>query len=142
MALFIAVVWGAQVYFVVRAYDDPHVHFGYQPFNESSIWRGEIWRVFPDGRRVSIREGWEGYHWDVLVRDRVRNPWNFRRADSGVGSTLAFVQEALHWVSRHTPNDCETEYLEARIEYVHNRREPQFQVFRSAPRELAPECDL
>ena len=34
---FFAAVIGLQLFFVVRAYDDPHHLFGYQPFSESRL---------------------------------------------------------------------------------------------------------
>ena len=52
-----------QLFFVVRGYRDPHKHFAFQPFNESSTWRAEIYRVLAGGRRVSLRDGWAGYRW-------------------------------------------------------------------------------
>lgn len=131
------VVAAAQVFFIVRAYDDPHGHFGYQPFNESSTWKAEIHRVTVDGRRESIRHGWEGYHWDQLVRDRVDHPWHLRHADSGVDSTLDFLQKALHWVADNTPRDEETLYLEAYVTYYRNTRGPVTRLFRSDEREEA-----
>ncbi len=123
-AFFAAVVL-AQAYFVVAAYGDPHKFFGYQPFSESSTWEAQIVRVLPDGERVDIRHGWEGYHWHQLVRERgLDAPFEMHRAHSGVDSTLAFFQAALDWVATHTPRDRRTRYLEARVRYIKNRRAP------------------
>lgn len=136
MRLFFAGVVGLQIFFIVRAYHDPHVHFGYQPFNESSTWRAEIVRVTVDGRRLSVRDGWQ-YDWNDLVRDRVDHPFDLGHADSGVDSTLVFLQHALDWVADHTPEDRETLYLEAHVTYFRNTRGPVYRLFRSHEREEA-----
>ena len=134
--LFFLSIVALQAFFIVRAYEDPHTHFGYQPFNESSTWRAEIWRVTADGRRLDVRSGWQ-YSWNDLVRDRVDHPFHVRHADSGVDSTLEFVQEALRWVADNTPEDRETLYLEAYVTYWRNTRGPVQRLFRSHEREEA-----
>jgi hypothetical protein len=134
---FVAVVV-TQLYFVVRGYWDPHKHFAFQPFNESSTWRAEIVRVLPDGRRVSIRHGWHGYRWEELVRERgLGAPWHMQHADSGVGSTVDFLQRALDWVADHTPRDRETVRFEAVVTYNLNRRGEVDTHLRSRDREEA-----
>lgn len=138
-AFFAAVVL-AQAYFVVAAYGDPHKFFGYQPFSESSTWEAQIVSVRADGERVDIRHGWEGYHWHQLVRDRGLNaPFEMHRAHSGVDSTLTFFQAALDWVATHTPRDTRTQYLEARVRYIQNRRAPVELTLRSVDRPQAHE---
>jgi len=134
--LFFGVV-AVQLYFILRGYRDPHVHFAYQPFNESSTWKAEITRVTVDGRRIDARRPFHGYDWDALVRDRVDRPWGLRHADSGVDSTLAFVQEGLDWYADNTPRDDETLYLEAYVTYYRNTRGPVHRLFRSHEREEA-----
>lgn len=138
--VFFATVIVAQAAFLVRAYDDPHTHFGYQPFNESSTWKARIWRVTADGRRRDVRDGWQ-YDWDHLVRDRVGQPFDLGHADSGVDSTLDFLQKALDWVADHTPEDRETLYLEAYVTYYRNTRGPVNRLFRSEEREEARAVD-
>lgn len=133
---FFAAVIGLQLFFVVRAYDDPHHLFGYQPFSESSTWRATILRVTDSGR-YDIRNGWAGYHWSQLVRGRgLTTPWVDGSAASGVESQLAFFQQALDWVATHTPNDRSTRYFEAHVRTVRNRGEPETRVMRSVEREL------
>ena len=134
--LFVLVIAGGQIFFIVRAYEDPHVHFGYQPFNESSTWQAEIYRVTERGHRISCRNGWFGYRWEELVRDRVGWPWQLGHADSGVDSTMIFMQEALDWVADHTPDDTESVYLEADFTYYRNTRGPIQRLFRSKTRDL------
>src|SRR5262245_29589402 len=86
--VFFFTVIAAQSWFVIRGYRDPHKHFAFQPFSESSTWRAEIVRVLRDGRRVSIRGGWEGYRWEQLVRGRGLDwPWTKHNADYGVAAT-------------------------------------------------------
>ena len=132
---FVAVV-GLQLFFVVRAYDDPHSMFGYQPFSESSTWRASIVRVTDHGR-FNIRDGWEGYHWNQLVRGRgLTAPWIESSAASGVESQLAFFQQALDWVATHTPRDRTTLFFEAHVRYVQNRGEPRTRLMTSVLREL------
>ncbi len=134
--LFFAAVVIAQAYFVVAAYDNPHSHFGYQPFSQSSTWSAHIVRVTYDGQRHDIRDGWEGYHWPTLVRARRGLDWPFdtHNAHSGVESTLDFFQKALDWVALNTPNDRTTRYLEARVHYVKNAHEPVEVTLRSVER--------
>lgn len=127
-----------QIYFVIRGYWDPHKHFSFQPFNESSTWRAEIFRVMPDGSRRSIRHGWEGYRWGDLVRERgLGHPWVMHHADSGAGSTIDFLQSALDWVADHTPRDRVTVRLEADVVYNLNRRGEVYTYLRSRDREEA-----
>ncbi|MFK8004224.1 MAG: hypothetical protein AB8H86_31955 [Polyangiales bacterium] len=134
--LFFAGVVLTQLYFVVGAYEHPHKLFGYQPFSESSEWRTTIVRVLPSGERDNIRDGWNGYLWHELVPvgRGLTFPLDWHRAHSGVGSTLAFFQEALDWVATHTPDDTEALYLEAEVEYRRNGHEPVRVVLRSVDR--------
>lgn len=127
---------GLQVFFIVRAYDDPHTHFGYQPFNESSIWRADLYRVTADGQRISIRDGWFGYRWEEMVTQRgLGQPYALHHADSGVDSTVDFLEKALDYVADHTPNDSESIYLEADVTYFRNTYGPQHRLLRSKKRQ-------
>jgi hypothetical protein len=119
--VFATVVIG-QTALLIRGYGDPHRRFAFQPFNESSTWRAEIVRVLPDGRRVSVRDGWHGYRWEELVRARgLGRPWGKQQAAYGVDATLDFLQRALDWVATHTPRDRETVRLEAEVIHERNR---------------------
>lgn len=131
---FVAAI-AAQLFFIGRAYVDPHKHFGFQPFNESSTWTAEIVRVKASGGRASVRKGWAGYTWSGLVRSRgLGAPHARNHADSGIGSTLAFLQHALDWVARNTPRDRETRYYEATVTYWINTRGPRQITLRSVDR--------
>ena len=134
-AFFVGVV-AVQAYFVVAAYDNPHAHFGYQPFNESSTWEARIYRVLPDGRRIDVREDWSGYQWPEVIGGERGLGWPFDRhhASYGVESTLTFFQAALDYAALHTPNDPDTLYLEAEVTYVRNQHPPEQRTLRSVER--------
>ncbi|MEO0323547.1 MAG: hypothetical protein AAF447_11365 [Myxococcota bacterium] len=135
VAAFMALVWGAQLHFVIAAYDSPHKHFGYQPFNESSTWEAQIVRVTRDGRREDIRHGWEGYRWDELVRGRGLDvPFVRHHASYGAAATLDLFQQALDWVATHTPADRSTHHFEAQVIVVRNAGEPRLHQLRSVTR--------
>ena len=125
-----------QLSLVVRAYSSDHDQFGFQMFPESSTWQAEIVRVAADGTRVSIDEPWPGgYRWDALVTEGgLRHPAGRHHADAGIDSQLAFLAAALDWVAANTPDDSETEHLEATVTYWRNVDGPFHVVLRSDPR--------
>lgn len=125
--LFCASVLAAQAYAVVHAYHDPLKRFGFQPFAESTTWRARIEAVDGSGRRQDIADGFQGYRWDELVRERVVDPFHTHDAKQGIDASLYFLQRALDYVADHTPNDRGTRYLEATVWYRKNRR-PEAQV--------------
>ena len=123
-----------QAVFVVRAYWAPHREFGYQMFPESSQWQADIYAVSAS-RRVSIEDGWAGYRWSELVEGRgLTVPWRRHHADSGLERQLQLLQEALDWVARNTPDDTETEHLEAVVTTWPNLGEAETVVLRSVDR--------
>lgn len=132
---FCAVVLGTQLYFVLRAYHDPLKHFGFQPFSESTTWSAQIDAVGADGTRHDMVEGFAGYRWDDLVRDRVNAPSRRRHASSGIGATLYFLQHALDYVADRTPGDTTTRYLEARVRFRKNRGPEEQVTLRSHARQ-------
>ena len=138
--VFVVVALVTQAFFLVRGYWDPHKHFAFQPFPDSAEYKAAIVRVTRDGRRVPIDQPWSGYVWADLVRSRgLRYPGWMHHADSGIASTLVFLQKALDWVADHTPRDTETRYFEAQVEYLKNTRGPFVLTLRSADREeVAP----
>ena len=123
----------AQLIFIVRGYRDPQKHFAFQPFNEWDIWRAEIVRVTYRGARISIEQPWYGYSWQGLIGgDRgLDQPAPLKPASSGIGSTLAFLQEALHYAADNTPRDLETHFYEATVYYRHNGGPEQIITLRS-----------
>jgi hypothetical protein len=127
-----------QLGLVARGYWSDHKEFAFQMFPEASTWRAEVVRVTADGRRVPVALPWSGYRWDELVRDRgLRYPAIRHHADAGLRNHLAFLQAALDWVARNTPNDRETRYLEARVTSWHNADPPRVELLRSRAREGA-----
>ena len=128
-----------QLGFAVRGYSSDHKPFAFQMFPESSTWRADVVRVTADGRRIPVEQPWSGYQWGALVPDRgLSTPAVRRHADAGLDNQLAFLRSALDWVALHTPRDHETRYLEARVTAWHNDDRPQYEVFRSDVREVAP----
>ena len=125
----------AQLFFVVRGYHSAHKEFAYQMFSESSDWRADVVRVTRDGRRVPVEQPWSGYSWGALVRTRgLYDPTVRHHADAGVDNQLAFLDAALDYVARHTPNDTDTAYLEADVTYWKNAHPPRHVVLRSNAR--------
>lgn len=137
--VFFVVVLVGQAVLLVRAYWDPHVLFGFQPFNESSTWRADIVRVTVDGRRIPIDEDWPGgYDWDELMGwGPLQNPDRMRHAFSSLDTMLDFFGEAIDWAAEHTPDDHETLYLEAEVTAFRNTRGPEHHHFRSDDRDEA-----
>ena len=89
-------------------------------------------RVTTDGRRVPVEQGWSGYQWADLVRDRgLYDPSTRHHADASLDNQLAFLHEALDYVARHTPRDTATEYLEATVTYWKDAHAPKVVVMRS-----------
>jgi hypothetical protein len=127
-------VLSAQLYGVLHAYHDPLKRFGYQPFAESTVWRAEIVAIDAAGHRDSVEDGFAGYRWQDLVRERAAQPFRTQTAASGIGASLYFLQRALDYVVDHTPNDRDTRYLEATVWYRKNRGPERTVTLRSKDR--------
>ncbi|MET0385193.1 MAG: hypothetical protein ABW321_04500 [Polyangiales bacterium] len=136
--VFCAGVLGAQLYGVLNAYHDPLKRFGYQPFAESTVWRAEIDTVDVHGEHATVTDGFAGYRWSDLVRERVGHPFHTQATSSGIGASLYFLQRALDYVADHTPNDHDTQYLEARVWYRKNRQAERWVTLRSKRRLVSP----
>lgn len=118
---------------LIRGGSDPHKLFGFRPFNESDTWQAEIVRVFPNGERHAIDDGTWVYEWNELVgTPKLQSPQRMRHASAGADATLDFLQRALDWIVLHTPDDAETDHLEARVTVYRNTRGPEAHVLRSA----------
>ena len=136
---FFVTVLAAQAVLLVRGYGDPHHFFAFQPFNDSDIWRADLYRVTPGGERRPVDDGtWFGYSWDELVDvPQLVRPDRLRHANTSAASTIDFLDEALDWVAAHTPRDTETRYLVAEVTWFHNTRGPHTVTLRSDEREMS-----
>ena len=121
------VVVAAQLVLVVTAYDAPHPVFGFQMFPEASEWQADIVRVTRSGEHIDVRDPWPGgYRWSELVQGRgLTHPFTRHHADAGLDSTIDFLDHALDWVAEHTPNDSETDRLEATVTVWFNDDPPR-----------------
>jgi hypothetical protein len=107
--------------------------YGFRMFPETSYVDVHVSRRLDGGQLVPIQAGrWHahdckgGVHvfvWDTMVRFPA--PWRLDAhvgAPYGVESEVGRTRDALRWVADHTPDDCETQALVARIEPVRNGR--------------------
>ncbi len=137
--LFVAAVLLGVVALLVRGYHDPHKLFGFQPFDESDVWRVDLYREI-DGDRVLVEGGgWEGYRWNVLVPPQLRGLGHLRHASGGAANTIDFLDDALDWVADNTPADTTTDRLVAEVTWYHNTRGPNTTRLTSDEREEAGE---
>ncbi|HEY6461582.1 MAG TPA: hypothetical protein VIY73_15550 [Polyangiaceae bacterium] len=100
--------------------------YGFRMFPESSMVEVHVSRRLGDGRTVPIEAGrWQahdcagGVHafsWGRMVRfpapSRLDAPVG---APYGVESEIHRTRDAVAWVAAHTPQDCETRALVARV---------------------------
>ncbi|HEY1693717.1 MAG TPA: hypothetical protein VGG39_16235 [Polyangiaceae bacterium] len=107
--------------------------YGFRMFPESSTVEVHVSRRLGDGRTVPIEAGrWRahdcsgGVHafsWGRMVRfpapSRLDAPVG---APYGVESEIHRTRDALAWVAAHTPQDCETRALVARVVPTRNGR--------------------
>lgn len=129
----------AQLFFIHRAYTDPHKYFGFQPYNESDTIRATIVRVTASGRRIPVTRPFFGYKWHTLVRLRTLKRIHRRgHATAGARSVIALLDASLDWVADHTPRDRETLYYYARVSYFHNTRGPYVVELESKRRDIGP----
>jgi hypothetical protein len=123
--IFVVAAVALQLFFIVRAYWDPHRRFGYQPFGEYSVWRADVVRVTRDGRRIPAGRKFHGTRWSAHVRCcGLHSVSRLKPAKRGIGSTLAYFQLALDYVADHTPEDPDTLFYEAKVTYLRNRGDP------------------
>lgn len=120
---------------LARGGSDPHKLFGFRPFNESDTWQAEIVRVLTNGERRAIDDGTWAYEWNELVgTPKLKHPQHMRHASAGADATLDFLQRALDWIVENTPDDQDTDHLEARVVVYRNTRGPEVHRLRSASR--------
>lgn len=110
--------------------------YGFRMFPEASSITVHVSRRLVDGTLVPIEKGrWRaldcrGEAHDVVWSKMVRPPapWRLDGAVSapyGIESEIHRTRDALRWVADHTPQDCETRALVAKVDARRNGRPPE-----------------
>jgi hypothetical protein len=132
-ALFCVLFFGSEALLVATAGMRSDRSYGFRMFPESSTIAVHMSRRLDGGRLVPIEGGrWQAhdcaggvhsFRWAEMVRvpapSRLDAPVG---APYGVESEEHRTRDALAWVATHTPDDCETRTLVARIEPRKNGR--------------------
>jgi hypothetical protein len=129
-----ALFFGAEALLVATAGMRSDRSYGFRMFPESSSITVHVSRRLSDGTLVPIERGrWEardceGASHAFVWGKMVRSPAPFRLdapvgAPYGVESEIHRTSDALRWVLDHTPDDCETRALVARVEARRNGRQ-------------------
>jgi hypothetical protein len=105
--------------------------YGFRMFPESSSVTVHLSRLRADGTVTPIEEGqWQTHdcqgqphvvRWETMVRAPA--PWRLNAsvpAPYGVDSEIHRTRDAMQWVLDHTPEDCETQGLVAKIDVRRN----------------------
>ncbi|HEY8041819.1 MAG TPA: hypothetical protein VIF15_18575 [Polyangiaceae bacterium] len=130
---FCAVFFGSEALLIATASMRADRSYGFRMFPEASSVTLHVSRRLEGGQLVPIAGGhWQardcsgGVHefvWSKMVRwpapSRLDTPLG---ASYGVESELGRARDAMRWVLAHTPDDCETRALVARIEAKKNGR--------------------
>lgn len=130
-ALFCLVFFGGQAVLVATATMRSDRSYGFRMFPESSYVDVHVSRRLDGGRLVPIEAGrWQahdcsgGVHafvWGQMVRFPAPGKLDAHvGAPYGVESEVHRTREAMRWVAEHTPDDCETRALVARVQPVRN----------------------
>lgn len=128
-----ALFFGLEAVLVATAGMRSDRSYGFRMFPESSSIIVHVSRRLADGALVPIENSrWEahdcaGVAHDFVWKSMVRAPAPWRLdgpvgAPYGVESEIHRTGEALRWVIEHTPDDCETRALVARVEARRNGR--------------------
>ena len=131
-----AVFFGSEVLLIATAGMRSDRSYGFRMFPESSSITVHVSRRLADGTLVPIEKGrWRardcgGEEHDVVWGKMVRSPAPWRLdspvpAPYGVESEVHRTRDALQWVVDHTPQDCETRALVAKIDTRRNGRAPE-----------------
>ncbi len=110
--------------------------YGFRMFPESSSITVHLSRRLNDGTVVPVDKGrWRardcsGEVHDIVWGKMVRSPAPWRLdlavpAPYGVESEVHRTRDALRWVLDHTPQDCETRALVAKVDTRRNGRPPE-----------------
>jgi hypothetical protein len=131
--LFCLAFFGSEVVLVATAGMRSDRSYGFRMFPESSTIVVHVSRRLDGGVLVPIERGtWlahdcaGGAHtvrWGAMVRSPAPHQLDIPvGAPYGVESEIHRTRDALQWVADHTPEDCETRALVARIEPRRNGR--------------------
>jgi hypothetical protein len=130
-----ALFFGAEAILVATAGMRSDRSYGFRMFPESSSITVHVSRRLADGTLVPIEKGrWEArdcagtthtYVWSQMIRSPAPSRLDAPvAAPYGVESEIHRTNDALRWVLDHTPDDCETRALMARVESRRNGRSP------------------
>ncbi|MBI4604320.1 MAG: hypothetical protein HY721_20365 [Planctomycetes bacterium] len=142
-ALYVAL----QLALIVSAGFREDKRFGFQMFAESTRYQAVLFRDLRDGRLEPAPGGrWlvrgEGgaaafYSWDRFVQDfRLDRLEERKRAKTGIGVTLKYLEEALRYVACHIPLDRETRRLILKVEHRRAGGKTETVTLESPRREL------
>jgi len=132
-ALFCVVFFGSEAVLVATAGMRSDRSYGFRMFPEASTLVVHVSRRLDGGRLVPIEAGrWQAhdcsgavhsFRWGEMVRYPAPGQLDVPiGAPYGVESEVHRTRDALTWVAAHTPDDCETRALVARIEPRKNGR--------------------
>jgi hypothetical protein len=131
-----AVFFGGEAILVATAGMRSDRSYGFRMFPEASSITVHVSRRLADGSLVPIERGrWHaldcsGEGHDIVWSKMVRSPAPWRldapvAAPYGVDSEIHRTGDALRWVVDHTPQDCETRALVAKVDTRRNGRPPE-----------------
>ena len=138
-----AVFFGSELLLVATGGMRSDRSYGFRMFPESSSITVHVSRRLADGTLVPIEKGrWSardcnGEAHDIVWGRMVRSPAPWRldapvAAPYGVDSELHRTRDALRWVLDHTPQDCETRALVARVDTRRNGHPPEVVDFEAS----------
>jgi hypothetical protein len=128
-----SVFFGSELLLVATAGMRSDRSYGFRMFPESSSITVHVSRRLGDGTLVPVEKGrWrardcDGEAHDIVWSKMVRSPAPWRLdapvpAPYGVESEVHRTRDALRWVALHTPEDCETRALVAKVDARRNGR--------------------
>src|SRR5277367_5022115 len=132
-ALFCVLFFGSEAVLVATAGMRSDRSYGFRMFPEASTIVVHVARRLDGGRVVPIEaDRWQAhdcsggvhsFRWSTMVHSPAPGQLDVPiGAPYGVESELHRTRDALEWVATHTPEDCETRALVARIEPRKNGR--------------------
>jgi hypothetical protein len=142
--VFLGLFFGSEIVLIATAGMRSDRSYGFRMFPESSRITVHLSRRLDGDRLVPVEGGrWQARDcsgsphsvvWGRLVRSPA--PWRLDQsvpAPYGVESEVHRTKDALVWVAEHTPEDCETRALVAKVEARRNGRDP-YEIDLEVPR--------